>query len=157
MVEEQVDVEYISLHRYIRNTPSDTEVHAEHHLRADRVPDRRKNIYIEPCKTRQDKGTRGENSSVSRTCPRTVEELKQGSNPHIWLLSEREEKHFRLRVKQLICGSVNGMRIRQSLLQPYIPWTGKQVPWKVQQLGAGVQGLWRNPRARAAVDCGEMD
>ena len=26
----------ISLHGYIRNTPSDTEVHAEHQLRADR-------------------------------------------------------------------------------------------------------------------------
>ena len=36
MVEEAVDVEYISLHRYIRNKPSDTEVHAEHQLRADR-------------------------------------------------------------------------------------------------------------------------
>ena len=31
-----MDVEYISLHRYIRNTPSDTEVHAEHQLRADK-------------------------------------------------------------------------------------------------------------------------
>ena len=30
MVKEQVDVEYISLHGYIRNTPSDTEVHAKH-------------------------------------------------------------------------------------------------------------------------------
>ena len=30
MVEEKVDKEYISLHGYIRNTPSDTEVHAEH-------------------------------------------------------------------------------------------------------------------------------
>ena len=49
------------------------------------------------------------------------------------------------------------MRIRQSLLQPYIPWTGTQVPWKVQQLGAGVQGLWINPRVRAAVDCEETD
>ena len=29
MVEELVDVEYISLHGYIRNTPSDTEMHAE--------------------------------------------------------------------------------------------------------------------------------
>jgi len=28
-------VEYISLHRYIRNTPSDTEVHAEYQLRVD--------------------------------------------------------------------------------------------------------------------------
>ena len=38
MVEEQVDVEYISLHGYIRKTPSDTEVNAEHKLRADRSP-----------------------------------------------------------------------------------------------------------------------
>ena len=36
MMEEQVDVEYISLHGYIRNTPSDTQVRAEHQLRADR-------------------------------------------------------------------------------------------------------------------------
>ena len=27
MVKEQVDMEYISLHGYIRNTPADTEVH----------------------------------------------------------------------------------------------------------------------------------
>ena len=61
-------------------------------------------------------------------------------------LSESEAKHLRLRVKQLICGSLSRMRIRQSLLQPYRP------PM-VQQLGAGVQGLWRNPWARAAVEC----
>ena len=36
MAEEKVYKEYISLHGYIRNTPSDTEVHAEHQLRADR-------------------------------------------------------------------------------------------------------------------------
>ena len=30
-------MEYTSLHRYIRNTSSDTEVHAEHQLRADRI------------------------------------------------------------------------------------------------------------------------
>ena len=35
MVEEQVDVDYISLYGYIRNTPSDTEVHAEPQLRPD--------------------------------------------------------------------------------------------------------------------------
>ena len=62
-----------------------------------------------------------------------------------------------MRVKQLICGSLNGMRIRQSLLQPYIPWTGMQVLWKAQWLGAEVEGLQSNPRARAAVDCGETD
>ena len=43
-------------------------------------------------------------------------------------LSELEEKYVRLRVKQLMCGSLNGMRIRQSLLQPHIPWTGMLVP-----------------------------
>ena len=53
-------------------------------------------------------------------------------------LSESEEKHLRLRVKQLICGSLNGMRIRQSLQQLHIPWTGTLVPWKAEQLGAGV-------------------
>ena len=37
MAEEWVDVEYTSLNRYIRNTPSDTEAHAEHQLRVDRI------------------------------------------------------------------------------------------------------------------------
>ena len=36
MVEESVDMECISLRGYIRNTPSDTEAHAEHQLRVDR-------------------------------------------------------------------------------------------------------------------------
>jgi len=67
-----------------------------------------------------------------------VEELKRGSIPTSMQLSEPKEKHLRLNVKQLICDSPNGMRIRQSLLQPYIPWTGMLVPWKMQQLGAGV-------------------
>ena len=35
MAEEWVDMEYFSLHGYIRNTPSDTEVQAEHLLRVD--------------------------------------------------------------------------------------------------------------------------
>ena len=83
--------------------------------------------------------------------------MKQGSDPHMGQLSESGEKHLRLRVKQLICGSLNGMRIRQSLLQPYISWTGRQIPWKAQQLEAGVKGLWSNPRVSAAVDCREMD
>ena len=64
---------------------------------------------------------------------------------------------MRLRVKQLICGSLNGMRIRQSLPHPYIPWTGMLVTWKGQWLGAGDWGLWSNLRVRAAVDRREMD
>ena len=33
---KMADMKYISLHGYIRNTPSDTEVHGEHQLREDR-------------------------------------------------------------------------------------------------------------------------
>ena len=47
-------------------------------------------------------------------------------------MSESEEEHLRLRVKQLIRGSLNGMRIMQSLPQPYIPGTGTQVPWELE-------------------------
>ena len=36
MVEMELDLEYISLSGYIRNKPLDTEVFAEHHLRAER-------------------------------------------------------------------------------------------------------------------------
>ena len=36
MVEKLMDMQYIALCGYIRNTPSDPEVHAEHQLRADR-------------------------------------------------------------------------------------------------------------------------
>ena len=53
--------------------------------------------------------------------------MKQGSDPHI-RATESEEKHVRLRVKQLICDSLNGMRIRQYLPQPYILWTEALVP-----------------------------
>ena len=50
--------------------------------------------------------------------PLVVGERKQGSDSHLGQLSESEKKHLRLRVKQLICGSLNGMRIRQLFLQP---------------------------------------
>ena len=36
MAEEQTDVDYISLYGYIKNAPSETEVLAEHQLRAGR-------------------------------------------------------------------------------------------------------------------------
>ena len=75
--------------------------------------------------------------------------LKQGSDPHIGA-TESEEKHLKLRVKQLICGSLNGM---QSLLQPYIPWTGTEILWK----GSGWELDFRDcgaiPGKGAAVDC----
>ena len=55
-----------------------------------------------------------------------------GPIPSSGQLSESEEKHLRLRAKQVICGSLNGRRIRLSLSQPCIPQTGMLVPWKVQ-------------------------
>ena len=72
-------------------------------------------------------------------------------------MSESEEKHLSLRVKQLIHGSLSGMRIRQSFLQLYIARTGMRIPWKAQGLGARVWEVWSEPRARAAVDCRETD
>ena len=56
------------------------------------------------------------------------EEIKQGSDPHTGQLSESEEKHLRLRVKELICGSLNAVGIRQSLPQTYTPGTGHRSP-----------------------------
>ena len=55
-----------------------------------------------------------------------------GPIPTLGQLSELEEKYLRLRVKKLICNSINEMRIRQFLPQPYIPQSGKQVPCKAQ-------------------------
>ena len=151
-------MEHVSLHGYIRNTPSETS--------AGRTPAERGQEYLtsgkeytEPGKSWWDEGTRAKNRSVSRT--RTAlsgwGNWRRGPSPHMGQLSESEQQHWRLRGKRLIYGSLNGMRIRQSLLQPYIPQTGTQLPWKAQGLGAGAQGLWSNPRARAAVDCGERD
>ena len=54
--------------------------------------------------------------------------IETGPIPTSGQVSESEKKHLRLKVKQLICGSLDGMRTRQPLLQPYIPWTGTQVP-----------------------------
>ena len=64
-----------------------------------------------------------------------MEELKQGSNFHIGA-SESREKHLRLRGKQLICGSLNGMRIRLSLPQPYIPQMASSWELEFRDCGA---------------------
>ena len=62
----------------------------------------------------------GKNRSVTRTGPalRRWGNWSRGPIPTWGQLSESEGKHLRLRVKQLICGSLNGMKIRQSLPQP---------------------------------------
>ena len=58
-------------------------------------------------------------------------------SPH-WGNCLSQEKHLRLRVKQLICGSLNGMRIRQFLPQPYIPPGRNAGLLKVAEVGTGV-------------------
>ena len=68
-------------------------------------------------------------------------------------MSESEEKHLRLRVKQLICGSLNGMSIRQSLMQPHIPWTGTLVSWKAEH-GSWSLGIVGQSQGEG---CREMD
>ena len=46
----------------------------------------------------------------------------------------------------------------QTVLAATIPsQTGTLVPWKAQRLGAGVWGLWSNPRVKTAAHCGETD
>ena len=79
--------------------------------------------------TQNDEGTRGKNRNVSRTGSALSGwgNRSKGLIPTSGQLSESEEKHYRLRVKQLICGSLDGMRIRESLPQPSMPWTGKLV------------------------------
>ena len=104
-----------SLLGYIRNTPSDTEVHAEHQLRADRSTCPVERIYRP---TQNSVGGRnwGRNRSVRRTGPALGgwRNGSRGLTPTAGQLSESEEEHLRPRVKQLICGSLSGMRIRQS-------------------------------------------
>ena len=50
-------------------------------------------------------------------------------------LSESEEKHLRLRGRQLTCGSLNGMRVRQSLPQPHIAQRGTSGRCSFWELG----------------------
>ena len=94
-------------------------------------PDRWKRI----CRTMQNSaGQRslGENRSVSRTGP-ALRWWGYWMGAIVWIRREA------FKSEELICGSLNGMRIRRSLLQSHIPWTGTQVPWKMQWLGAGVR------------------
>ena len=86
--------------------------------------------YLKSRKTQQDEGTRGKTEVlVGLDLPLAGGRIKTGvQSPQRGQLSESEEKHLRLRVRQLISGSLNGMRIRQSLFQPYLPQTRMQVP-----------------------------
>ena len=126
------------------------QIHQEYtfrHRSACRTPAERGQEYLtrgkeyrETCKTRVGWGTRGKTRNISRTGPALSGwgNWSRGPIPTAGQLSESEEKYLRLRGKQLICGSLNGMRIRQSLPQPFIAQRGMLVTWKGQQLGPGI-------------------
>ena len=84
MAEEQADVEYISLHRCIRNTPSDAEDLTEHQVRAGRSPSPLgRNTQVHTNLGRMKEGREKEESEQDWTRIQGVKELKQGSDPHI--------------------------------------------------------------------------
>ena len=58
-------------------------------------------------------GKRGE--FIGLDLPSAGGELKQEFDPNIRQLFGTEEKQLRLRVKQLICDSLNGMKITQTI------------------------------------------
>ena len=64
------------------------------------------------------------------TFTQQVGKIKQGLIPTLGQLLGLEEKHFRLRGKQLICGSLNGLRITQTILAAAIPRQGCRSPSK---------------------------
>ena len=93
MAEEQVDMENISLHGYIRNTPSDTEMHVEHQLRANRsTQPEEKNMQNHKNSVGQRNQGEKQECQQDWTCPQQVGELKQGSDPHsgaiVWVRGE---------------------------------------------------------------------
>ena len=78
-----MDVEYVSLHGYIRNTPSDTEVDAKHQLRVEGVPDQWKRIYKNHAKLGRTKELGGKTGVlVGLDLSSAGGGLKQGSDPH---------------------------------------------------------------------------
>ena len=104
----RIHQEHTFKHRSACRTPAEN--------RQEYLTSRKK--YIDPCKTWYDEGTRGKNRSVSRNGPARWGNWSRALVPTSGQLSESEEKHLRLKVKELICASLSGMRIRQSLLQP---------------------------------------
>ena len=84
-----MDVEYISLHGYIKNTPSDTEVHAEHQLRADRSTQPVENIQNHTKLSRMKELGRETGVLVGLDLPLVGGGTEAGVRPHI--RSESEE------------------------------------------------------------------
>ena len=67
-----------------------------------------------------------------------------------------EMKHLRLRVKKLLCDSLKGMRITETILAPAKCIPDRDMgPLEGTEVGSWSVGLWSNPRVRSAIDRGE--
>ena len=131
-----MDVEYISLHGYIRNTPSDTEVHAEHQLRANRSTWLvEKNIQYH-AKLGRMKELGGKTRVLVGLD--LIGELKQGSDPHIgeivWVRGETFKAESETADLWQPKWNENQTVLAAAIHNP----DRRQVPKKVQRLGAGV-------------------
>ena len=70
--------------------------------------------------------------------PSACGEMKPEFNPNIGQLFGTEDKQLRLRVKQLICDSLNGMKITQTIFAAAI-----HIPYKnTGPLDGTVAGSW---------------
>ena len=110
-----------------------------------RVPDQWKRIYAKLGRMKE----LGKNRSVSMKGPALSGwgNWSRGPIPKLGQLSESEEKHLRLRVKQLICGNLNGMRIRQSLHSHTYPGqehrsAGRGSSWELEFRDCGAIPQW---------------
>ena len=139
MVEEK-----ISLKGYIRNTPSDNKELAELQLRVGRStwPPEKNNANLG--RTKEVGGEKGD--FIGLNLP-----LAGGGNWSRGLIPTQghkfwtDKKHLRLRVKQLICDSLIGMRLTQSLLQPCGQGRGsprRQSSWELEHRDCGTIPGW---------------
>ena len=136
---------YISLHRYIKYTPSDTEALAVHLLRTGRSTwPLEKNIQNHS-KLGRMKELGGKTGSVSRA-GHALGGWRNWSRdliPTLGQLSGSEEKHLRLRnIKQLICDSLKEMRIRHPYDRHTYPGQGRRSPrrcssWELEHRDCG--------------------
>ena len=130
---------HLQIQKYMQNTS----------LESTGVPDQQKRIYRTTQKLSRTKELGGETGMLLRLDMPLADggNWSRGLIPTSGQLSESEEKHFMLRVKQLMYGSLNGMRIRQSLLQPYVPRTRTQSPrrlssWELERRDYGAFPGW---------------
>ena len=84
-------------------------------------------------------------------------ELKQASEPHIGAIVWVRGETFKADSETADLWQTKQNENQSGLAAAILTLDRDEVPWKAQRLGAGIWGLWSDPRVRAAVDCGETD